>query len=103
MASKASPGESKKEEYRAYLEQAGVVDAMTKVLVTLYEEPEKPDNAIDFLKMNLGAPTPLDMQRVEQEKEAIQQELDAVKEELAAAKAEIEALKAAAEAPPAEE
>ena len=78
MATK--PGESKKEEYRSYLEQSGVVDAMTKVLVTLYEEPEKPDNAIDFLKSNLGAPTPLDLQRVESEKEELQVQVDALKE-----------------------
>ena len=75
---------------------------MTKVLVTLYEEPEKPDNAIDFLKSNLGAPTPLDLQRVESEKEELQVQVDALKEELAAAKKEIEELKAAAEASAAE-
>jgi len=30
--------ESKKEEYRRYLEKSGVIDALTKVLVGLYEE-----------------------------------------------------------------
>ena len=29
---------------------------MTKVLVGLYEEPEKPGNVNDFLKKSLGAP-----------------------------------------------
>ena len=33
--------DSKREEFRKYLEKAGVLDAMTKVLVGLYEEPEK--------------------------------------------------------------
>ena len=32
-------GESKKEEFRKYLEWSGVIDAFTKVLVALYEEP----------------------------------------------------------------
>ena len=47
------PGDSKKEEFRKYLEKAGVLDALTKTLVCLYEEPEKPNNALDFLRKNL--------------------------------------------------
>lgn len=39
--------EQKKEEFRKYLDKAGVVDQLTKVLVGLYEEPEKPGNAIE--------------------------------------------------------
>ncbi len=41
--------ESRKAEFRRYLEQHGVVDALTKVLVGLYEEPEKPANALEFV------------------------------------------------------
>ncbi len=48
------PADSKKEEFRKYLEKAGVLDALTKTLVCLYEEPEKPNNALDFLKKNLS-------------------------------------------------
>lgn len=46
--------DSKKEEFRKYLEKTGVLDALTKMLVCLYEEPEKPENAIDFLKKYLN-------------------------------------------------
>ena len=45
--------EAKKEEFRTYLEKAGVIDQLTKVLVGLYEEPEKPGNAVDFIKSAL--------------------------------------------------
>ena len=48
------PADSKKEEFRKYLEKAGVLDALTTSLVCLYEEPEKPNNALDFLKKNLS-------------------------------------------------
>jgi|ERR1711881_1915 len=51
-------GDSKREEFRRYLERAGVIDALTKVLVNLYEEPEKPNNALDFLFTNLGSDGP---------------------------------------------
>lgn len=50
--------DSKREEFRKYLEKAGVVDGLTKVLVNLYEEPEKPNNAMDFLLRNLGGDGP---------------------------------------------
>jgi len=40
--------ESKRDEFRRYLEKAGVMDALTKVLVGLYEEPEKPNDALMY-------------------------------------------------------
>ncbi|XP_027622337.1 c-Myc-binding protein-like [Tupaia chinensis] len=50
--------DSKHEQLRRYLEKSGVLDTLTKVLVALYEEPEKPNSALDFLKHHLGAATP---------------------------------------------
>ena len=35
------------EEFQRYLEKSGVIDALTKVLVGLYESAEKPSNAIE--------------------------------------------------------
>jgi len=46
--------DNKKEEYKRYLERTGVTDALTKVMVSLYEEPEKPQNAIEYIKKYLG-------------------------------------------------
>ena len=71
--------EAKKEEFRTYLEKAGVIDQLTKVLVGLYEEPEKPGNAVDFIKKCLGAPSDTDVE-----------ELRAENEELKRKKAELE-------------
>uniref|UniRef100_A0A8C5LPH5 MYC binding protein n=1 Tax=Leptobrachium leishanense TaxID=445787 RepID=A0A8C5LPH5_9ANUR len=50
--------DSKREQFRRYLEKAGVLDSLTKVLVALYEEPEKPNNALDFLKQHMCAAGP---------------------------------------------
>ncbi|XP_035379480.1 C-Myc-binding protein [Electrophorus electricus] len=47
--------ESKREQFRRYLEKAGVLDSLTNVLVALYEETEKPNNAMDFIKQHLGS------------------------------------------------
>ena len=50
----AAPTVSKKEEFRRFLEKTGVLDALTKVLVGLYEEPERPANAVDYVRRYLG-------------------------------------------------
>lgn len=47
--------ESKREQFRRYLEKTGVLDTITSVLVELYEENDKPNNALDFIKLHLGA------------------------------------------------
>uniref|UniRef100_UPI0037E91D27 c-Myc-binding protein-like n=1 Tax=Semicossyphus pulcher TaxID=241346 RepID=UPI0037E91D27 len=47
--------DTKREQFRRYLEKAGVVDSLTSVLVALYEQQERPSNALEFVKQNLGA------------------------------------------------
>nr|QZL12170.1 c-Myc binding protein [Microvelia americana] len=48
------PIDAKREEFRKYLERCGVMDALTRVLVMLYEEPDKPDDALEYVRVNLG-------------------------------------------------
>merc|ERR1719220_876686 len=55
----AAPGRSnmvdaKREEFRKYLEKEGILESLTKALVTLYEEPEKPNDALGYLKNNFA-------------------------------------------------
>ena len=66
--------EQKKEEFRKYLERAGVIDQLTKVLVGLYEEPEKPGNAIEFIKKYLGAPSDTDVEALKAENDGLKKE-----------------------------
>ncbi|KAM9723390.1 c-Myc-binding protein-like [Menidia menidia] len=54
MAHHRAP-DSKREQFRRYLEKAGVVDSLTSVFVSLYEQQEKPNNALEFIKQHLGA------------------------------------------------
>ncbi|XP_050294426.1 c-Myc-binding protein homolog [Anthonomus grandis grandis] len=44
------PSEGKREEFRKYLEKNGVMDALTRVLVNLYEEADKPDDALEYIR-----------------------------------------------------
>eukprot|EP01135_Chromosphaera_perkinsii_P010577 Nk52_evm15s2171 gene=Nk52_evmTU15s2171 len=83
--------DSKKEEFRKYLEKSGTIDALTKVLVGLYEEPEKPSNALDFLKQYLGAPAGVDVEELRKQNEAYKiklQEMETENQELRAKIAE---------------
>ena len=67
--------DSKKEEFRKYLEKSGVIDALTKVLVGLYEEPERPPNAVDYIKRYMGAPTGVDVEALRIENEELKKEV----------------------------
>ncbi|KAJ1453305.1 hypothetical protein M885DRAFT_524713 [Pelagophyceae sp. CCMP2097] len=66
--------DSKKEEFRKYLEKSGVIDALTKVLVGLYEEPERPPNAVDYIKRYMGAPTGVDVEALRSENDELRKE-----------------------------
>jgi len=56
--------ESKKEEFQKYLEKSGVIDALTKVLVALYESNERPANAIDFVRDSIGCTSQADLDKL---------------------------------------
>lgn len=61
--------DSKREQFRRYLEKTGVVDSLTSVLVALYEQPERPTNALEFVQQHLcaAAQTLADAEALQQE------------------------------------
>ena len=63
--------EQTKDEFRKYLEKNGVIDQLTKVLVGLYEEQEKPGNVVEFIKRNLGEPSDTDVDQLLAENEEL--------------------------------
>lgn len=85
--------ETKKEEFRKYLEKNGIIDQMTRALVGLYEEPEKPENGMEFLKKYLGAPSDIDVDKLKIEYEKLKDENLNLKKEVEDLKKEIEQLK----------
>ncbi|KAF3324409.1 C-Myc-binding protein [Carex littledalei] len=64
--------EAKKETFRKYLESSGVLDALTKVLVSLYEEGNKPSSAVEFVKQKLGGPSVSEHEKLKAEKMDLQ-------------------------------
>ncbi|XP_074468816.1 C-Myc-binding protein [Sebastes fasciatus] len=75
--------DSKREQFRRYLEKSGVLDTITSVLVALYEETDKPNNALDFIKLQLGAagPEPADAETLRMEMSDLQQKCNLLMEE----------------------
>ena len=86
--------EQKKEEFRKYLEKAGVIDQLTKVLVGLYEEPEKPANVIEFIKKSMGAPSDTDVDSLMAENEELKREVGTLTSQEEAMQKELEEMRA---------
>lgn len=82
--------EQKKEEFRKYLEKAGVIDQLTKVLVGLYEEPEKPGNVIEFIKKSLGAPSDTDVEQLMAENEELRRQKSELEKKIESIQQELE-------------
>ncbi|CAM4771396.1 unnamed protein product [Rotaria magnacalcarata] len=82
MTSTYRPNESKREEFRRYLEKGGVVDAFLIVhlgaLVALYEEAEKPNNATEFVRRFMGAsgPDSAEIETIKTELMAVREKFD---------------------------
>ena len=49
------------------------------MLVGLYEEPERPPNAVDYVKRYMGAPTGVDVEAIRSENEALKKEVAEMK------------------------
>jgi len=88
----SKPADSKREEFRKYLEKAGVLDALTRVLVALYEEPEKPMNALDFLRHHLhgGLPETADVETLKLQVSELTQKNEELKDEVNQLKQKLE-------------
>ncbi len=85
--------DSQKEEFRRYLEKNGVISQLTRVLVGLYEEPERPAQAIDYVKKHLGTPAGIDIDEIRAENEELKKRNADLQKQIDAAIAQIETLK----------
>ena len=84
---------SKKDEFRAYLEKTGVVDQLTKVLVSLYEENDKPNNPLEFIKRNMSAPEEIDQDNLKSEYLRLKDENEKLKQKITELQKQLESLK----------
>ncbi|KAK8768078.1 c-Myc-binding protein [Amblyomma americanum] len=69
--------DSKKEEFRKYLERTGVLEKLTRALVGLYEEQERPEDAVAYVTAHL------DPGHSESSSESLKQELEQAQKRIA--------------------
>ena len=71
-----------------------MIDQLTKVLVGLYEEQEKPGNVIEFIKKSLGAPSDTDVEQLMAENEELKRQKTELEKKIETLHQEIEQEKA---------
>uniref|UniRef100_A0A182N466 arginine kinase n=1 Tax=Anopheles dirus TaxID=7168 RepID=A0A182N466_9DIPT len=64
--------EQKREAFRKYLESAGAIDCLSKALIRLYQEDQKPDDACKFIRQVLCENCPTDEQVAESMAELVE-------------------------------
>jgi hypothetical protein len=77
--------DAKREEFRKYLEKEGVLEYLTKQLVKLYEETDKPSSALDYLKNSCsgkdGEDSKLKIELLEKENQQLKEKNKALENE----------------------
>ena len=71
-----------------------MIDQLTKVLVGLYEEPEKPPNVSEFIKKSLGAPSDMDVEALMHENEGLKRKQNELEKRIQNLEQELEQEKA---------
>ena len=64
-------GKLDQDEFHSYLDKTGVLAHLTRVLVELYSEPERPDNPLEYIRHYLGAPVGVDVDSLKAEGEEL--------------------------------
>lgn len=76
-----------KDDFKKYLEKSGVLEALTKVLVGLYEETHTnsgpPPNGMEYIKTYLGAPSNVDVDGLRSENESLKGQIKSLQQEVA--------------------
>mmetsp|Transcript_57242 Transcript_57242/g.134260 ORF Transcript_57242/g.134260 Transcript_57242/m.134260 type:complete len:97 (-) Transcript_57242:130-420(-) len=90
--------DSQKEEFRKYLEKNGIISQLTRVLVGLYEEPERPSNAVDYIKKYLGAPSGVDVEELRAENEELKMRNSQLEQQVSSLTLQVRELEAEKEA-----
>ena len=93
--------DAKTDRFTQYLDRSEAVDRIAKALVALYEEPQKPDNPIQFIKQFLGAAAVADVAKLQWEVEQLKEKNDGLERRVDEMKLELETAKKSKKATPA--
>lgn len=80
--------DSKRETFRKYLNEGNVVEALTRALVNLYEEPERPNDSMNYIRQQLGAREGVDVDEIVRENQELKAKILSLQQEIAAIQAD---------------
>lgn len=83
--------EGKRDEFRKYLEKTGATEKLTNALMHLYQQKERPEDAIGFIRKELGEDVaePAEVEALKVEIKALKEETEKVTVELCVAQSEV--------------
>jgi hypothetical protein len=79
--------ETKREAFRKYLETGNVMEALTRALVSLYEEPEQPADPLNYIRESIGAGEGVDIEALVRRNQELKEEIVILKQQIADAEA----------------
>lgn len=74
--------ESKRENFRKYLENANVMDSLTRAIVALYEESEQPVDPLNFIRQSIGAGDGVDIDALVRRNQELKAEVAALTQQI---------------------
>lgn len=77
---------SKREQFRNYVEDSGVVDSMTRVIASMYDQFENGIDALTYLKQHFGRPEGYDANQLKAENEKLKGDIAELESRIAALK-----------------
>lgn len=71
-----STQDNKREEFRKYLEDSGLLDSITKVLNHLYENFDPQVDPLQYVKDHLGNPEGVNVEELKAKNESLKKEIE---------------------------
>jgi hypothetical protein len=81
--------ETKREVFRKYLESGNVMEALTRSLVSLYEESEQPEAPLNYIRRSIGADEGVDVEGLVSRNQQLKEEIEILKQQVAEAESKV--------------
>ena len=75
--------DGRKEDFKKYVSESGVVDSLNRVLAALYDEPQRPEDPMEYIKSYLGAPKGVKAEELEKENQELRNKIAEIDAQIA--------------------
>ena len=82
---------TRRENFRKYLETGNAMEALTSALVALYEEQEQPTDPLNFIRQQLGAGDGVDVDALVRENQELKAKLASLQQTISELEAKLNA------------